>query len=98
MNRKLILFLTITLTFITFSSTFAGITFENVFVSRYIWRGFDLTDNKPCMQPSITFHDERTGLSLNFWNSTGIDRDKTKGADEWDFSIGYSKNISNVVF
>ncbi len=74
------------------------ISIDNAVVSRYIWRGFDLTaNNNAATQPSVTFTDERTGIYFNFWNSTGFNRDKTSGADEWDFSAGYSKSLSSLV-
>ena len=84
--------------FLVTSMAHASISVDNAIVSRYIWRGFDLTpNNNAATQPSVTFLDEGTGIFFNFWNSTGFDRDKTSGADEWDFSAGFSRSLSGLV-
>ena len=80
------------------AAAFGEISVESAVVSRYIWRGFDVTsNNKPALQPSVTFTDQKTGIYFNFWNSTGFDRNATKGVDEWDFAVGYSKKLTDLV-
>ena len=39
------------------------------YVTRYIWRGFDLFQNRPGVQPSVTLSDAATGLFASAWGS-----------------------------
>lgn len=73
-----------------------AVKIENVFVSVYIWRGFDITNDSPAFQPSLTLKEEKTGIGFCVWNSTGLDRKRTKKVDEWDFILSYSKVVSNI--
>lgn len=75
----------------------AAVKIENVFVSDYFWRGFDITNEKPAFQPSLTLKEERTGICFCIWNSTGLNRQRTKKVDEWDFILSYSRVVSNKV-
>lgn len=64
---------------------------EVTWVSKYIWRGFDLLDDKAALQPSINF-DLGCGFSANLWTSQpmangGVD------AEEWDYTLAYSNTI-----
>jgi len=70
-----------------------NISVETGYVSRYIWRGFDLIpDNYDAIQPSITYTFGETGFWINFFSSFGIkERTNTKFADELDCSIGCDK-------
>ena len=50
------------------------------FASRYIWRGYDITDKKPALHPSITYSPPMVpGLSANFYSSLGFDLPKSGG-------------------
>lgn len=64
--------------------------------SGYIWRGFILgADDKAVLQPSVTLGFGDSGLSFNVWGSFFVQsRTATKGADELDFTIDYSKTLS----
>lgn len=60
-------------------------------VSRYVWRGFDLNGNRPCLQPQVTFDLGRSGFSLNLWSSFCLrDRAETRYADEIDATLSYA--------
>lgn len=62
------------------------------FLSRYIWRGFDLNpDNKPVIQPSVTFGFEESGFSVNFWGSFSFE---DRELNELDMTFAYDFNMS----
>jgi hypothetical protein len=89
MARKIVLTV---LCFVLCASLFtthmtAGVEFGLDFSSRYIWRGFDLNpDNKPVLQPSVTFAVGDTGLSVNFWGSFSFE---DKALHETDITLSY---------
>ncbi len=64
--------------------------------SGYIWRGGILgADNKALLQPSVTLGFGDSGLSFNVWGSFFVQsRTATKGADELDFTLDYTKTLS----
>jgi hypothetical protein len=65
------------------AKTELGLTFN----SRYIWRGFDLNpDNKPVLQPSVTFPVSDTGFNLNLWASISF---ADKKVNETDLTLSY---------
>lgn len=69
------------------------ITFDTTWVSKYIWRGIDLLDDKAAIQPSINM-DLGNGLSANVWASyacaSGSSTLSTVDATEYDYSLTYS--------
>ena len=92
MQKKLWPFLMVMLIFLSFPSlAFAEIGFSSdlTFVSRYIWRGFDtIHDDRPAIQPSITFAFGKSGLWLNLWSAVALaDTDFV----ELDLIVGYDK-------
>jgi len=60
-------------------------------LSRYVWRGFDLLpDNHAAIQPSFTVDLGASGFSLNFWSSFALaQRDAFKYSDEIDVTLSY---------
>jgi len=61
------------------------------FVSRYIWRGFDLNpDQQPVLQPSIDMEFGESGLSLNLWMSFSF---ANKELNETDLTLTYTQKI-----
>jgi len=69
------------------------------FVSTYVWRGFTLYDsNVFAIQPSLTYHFGKSGLSLNLFTSYALkDRDIYKQDEEIDFSLIYDfKPLENL--
>jgi uncharacterized protein (TIGR02001 family) len=80
------------------------ITVDNTFVTKYIWRGFNVYGSKGAWQPSIDFAFEN-GFSANVWMSypigtgendagSGINSDLT----EYDYVLAYSNNIMEDVY
>lgn len=65
-----------------------GITFDTTWVSKYMWRGIELGNNKAAVQPSVNF-DLGNGFSANVWASYGGASD-TVNATEYDYSLTYS--------
>ncbi len=69
----------------------AGASFQVDWVSRYVWRGFDLADNRSCVQPQVTFALGSSGFSVNLWANFCLeDRFLTKDFDEIDFTLIYA--------
>jgi len=66
------------------------------YVTRYMWRGFDVLDDRTAIQPSITYsHDG--GFSVNVWTSFGLcDRNEVNDLDEVDVTFSYSKPINDI--
>ena len=73
------------------SPVFSEIGFQSdvTLVSRYIWRGFDtISDDRPALQPSITFAFGKSGVWLNLWSAVALaDTDFV----ELDLIVGYDR-------
>ena len=66
------------------------------FVSRYIWRGFDLNpDKEPVFQPSLEYEFGESGLSMNLWMSFSF---VNKELNETDFTLAYTRKLSGQFF
>jgi hypothetical protein len=63
-----------------------GITFDTTWVSKYIWRGIDLGNDKGAIQPSVNM-DLGNGFSAGVWASYG--GSGTVDATEYDYSLSY---------
>jgi len=69
-----------------------GVAYQLDFSSRYIWRGFDLNpQNKPVLQPSITYSFGDSGLAVNVWGSFSFEN---KELNELDLTLSYDFSIS----
>ena len=74
-----------------------GIDVDVTWVSKYIWRGIDKTDDKAAFQPSINF-DLGDGFSFNVWSSQPA---SSKGgastsqvdAEEFDYTLTYANSV-----
>lgn len=65
----------------------AGVEYQVDVASRYIWRGFDLNpDNKPVLQPSVTFSCGDSGFAVNLWSSFSFE---AKELNEIDVTLSY---------
>ncbi|MFC1726526.1 TorF family putative porin [candidate division KSB1 bacterium] len=97
MKKMLLLFIMI---FLITSGAYsqAKIDFGAEYVSRYIWRGFDLTpDNSPNIQPWVNFS-FKSGFNFNIWASTPLkNREANDNYLEMDLTLSYSKSLSKVV-
>jgi uncharacterized protein (TIGR02001 family) len=61
------------------------------FVSRYIWRGFDLNPEKePVFQPSLEYEFGESGLSMNLWMSFSF---VNKELNETDLTLSYTQRL-----
>ncbi len=77
-----------------------GIDIDATWVSKYIWRGFDLLDDKAAFQPSVNLDFFGTGLSFNVWASYAgsAGYSSTLGASrvdatEYDYTIAYNHTL-----
>lgn len=61
-------------------------------VSKYIWRGFDtIPDDRPAIQPSVTFAFGNSGAWFNLWSAVALaDTDFV----ELDLVLGYDRPLS----
>lgn len=80
---------------ILFISTFSTIKAQEIslgadFVSRYIWRGFDLGANAPSIQPDVNL--SVGGLTVGFWGAYSFSN--FTALDEVDFYINYSFDVA----
>jgi len=67
------------------------------FVSRYVWRGFDVTpNNAPGLQPSLTWTLGSSGFSVNLWSNIPL-KDRKLYNDELDLTLSYSRALSDAV-
>lgn len=73
--------------------------FQADVMSRYIWRGMDLLwNNKPALQPSVTYTFGESGFSANLWGSFALaDRSEFKDLDELDLTLDYAFSLSEQV-
>jgi uncharacterized protein (TIGR02001 family) len=79
-------------------SLHAGFSFEFDFVSAFIWRGMDIYDNKPAIQPSVTYTFGDSGLSVNAWGSFVLTGDKDyREMSEVDLTVNYDFRVSENI-
>jgi uncharacterized protein (TIGR02001 family) len=99
MNQKTIrsFYLTFFLLLLFTPSVFSEIGFRSdlTLVSRYVWRGFDtISNNRPAIQPSLTFDFGKSGVWLNLWSAIAlVDTDFV----ELDLIAGYDKTFSDKI-
>jgi len=75
-----------------------GVTVDATFMSKYIWRGFDVLDDTAVWQPSVNF-DLGGGFNFNVWaaypggggtTETGASR---VNLTEYDYTLSYNGSI-----
>lgn len=69
---------------------------DATWVSKYIWRGWDILDDKAAFQPSVNF-DFGNGVSFNVWSSfAGASKhgaaSSTVDLEEWDYTLSYANS------
>jgi len=74
-----------------------GVTLNTTWVSKYIWRGIDVLDDKAAIQPSISM-DLGSGFSATVWASwAGASQNggskSTVNADEMDYILSYGNSV-----
>ncbi len=81
----------------TVSDSSMVFTLDASYVTKYIWRGFDLLDDKAAFQPSANLALEN-GLFFNVWASyAGASKNdgdiSTVDATEYDYTVGYGNSF-----
>lgn len=71
------------------------VTLDVTWVSKYLWRGFDLLDDKAAFQPSVNIDLFDSGFSVKLWmsyagSSKGNGRISTVDATEYNYIIAYN--------
>jgi uncharacterized protein (TIGR02001 family) len=92
--KKKLVFLTALLCLLGISQNnlMANTHFQVDYVSRYIWRGFDLNPyKKPVFQPSVTHEFGKSGVSLDLWMSFSF---ANKELNETDLTLTYARTLS----
>lgn len=74
-----------------------AVDFDATWNTKYLWRGFDLLDDKAAFQPSVNM-DFGNGLSFNLWSSfAGASKNggslSTVDADEMNYTLTYSNSV-----
>jgi len=78
------------------------LTLDATYVTKYIWRGFDVLDDKAAFQPSANLALEN-GLFFNVWGSVagsskGDGSVSTVNANEIDYTVGYANTFGEDCF
>jgi uncharacterized protein (TIGR02001 family) len=60
-------------------------------MSSYVWRGFQLSDDKLVIQPSVGIGYK--GFSVNFWSNYNTD---TEELDETDITLDFSNSVDKI--
>jgi hypothetical protein len=69
-----------------------GVTLDTTYASKYIWRGFDLFDDKSAFQPSIDVDLFGSGFSFNLWSAQPTTGGNVNG-EEWDYTMTYANSF-----
>lgn len=69
-----------------------GVDLDATFVSKYMWRGYDVLEDDPAFQPSVNFDLFQTGFSVNVWGSFALESG-WEDLDELDYSIAYERSF-----
>lgn len=81
-----------------------AIDFDATYVSKYIWRGYDLFDDHAALQPSVNLDLFGSGFSANVWGSIpmGSSSNRHHGLEvtdginilqEYDYTIAYNTSL-----
>ncbi|OGC12800.1 hypothetical protein A3D23_03585 [candidate division WOR-1 bacterium RIFCSPHIGHO2_02_FULL_53_26] len=65
------------------------------YVSRYVWRGFELNSMQPAIQPGLTFSLGREEVTLQFWGSYNIGNVTKRELTELDAYLNYSSTYQD---
>ncbi len=89
--KKSVIFSVLILILISGHLKSKDLSFSVDFTSRYIWRGWDILNSNPAVQPSVTYNFGDTGFSINLWGSFALkERDIYKYSDELDLTLSYT--------
>ena len=76
-----------------------GIGFDMTYVTKYIWRGYDLFDDHGAIQPSVYADLFGTGFSVNVWGSIPLGTGSNMGngginqLQEYDYTLAYGYSL-----
>jgi len=71
-----------------------GVTMDVTYVSRYIWRGFDLYGNNHSgFQPSVDIDLWGSGFGVKVWNSMSNGGGSYVNGEEIDYTVYYASSI-----
>ncbi len=69
-----------------------GVTLDSTFVTKYLWRGYDILDGHSAWQPSVELDLFGTGFTFNVWSSIA-----TSGGlsdlNEVDYTLAYATSL-----
>lgn len=78
------------------SASYGAVIEANMeYVSRYMWRGYDLNLGQPALQPELKLNLGDTGLSIGLWSSFNIGSLTKKMFDEIDYSLEYASSLND---
>ena len=101
MTTKNVLGLTLTVFFVFLTASTAwsqvddpklGVDVDMTFVSKYMWRGYDIFDDHGAFHPSVDFDLYQTGFNLNFWGAVPFGGGNDD-LNELDYTLGYSRTF-----
>ncbi len=76
-----------------------GVALDTTWVSKYVWRGYDLFDDHAALQPSVDVDLFGTGFSMNAWGAIPMgtgSNNQGGGINQWqeyDYTLAYSKTL-----
>ena len=69
-----------------------GVTLDSTYVTKYLWRGYDILDGHAAWQPSVELDLFGTGFTFNVWSSIA-----TSGGlsdlNEVDYTLAYGQTL-----
>jgi len=76
-----------------------GVTVDATYVSKYVWRGYDLFDDHGALQPSVDVDLFGTGFGVNVWGSIPMGTGSNGHSDginiwqEYDYTLSYGLTL-----
>lgn len=67
-----------------------GITLDGTYVSKYVWRGYEIFNNHAAFQPSINWDLFGSGFSVNVWGAIPCGSSAGQDLTETDYTVGYA--------
>lgn len=74
------------------TNEYFGVDLSAAFVSKYIWRGYDVFDDHAAFQPSVSLNLFQTGLSVGVWGSFALSSGY-EDLDELDYILAWGKTF-----
>jgi uncharacterized protein (TIGR02001 family) len=93
MKRALLIILLGGLVAASLPAAAAVVDFNAAYVSKYIWRGYDLNGTQPALQPGATFYLGNTGLTAGIWGSYNLGSMTKQEMTEVDYTLTYANSL-----